>query len=423
MASERLNIYGNKFNIEKAFDKIRGSTISERNKALLIDFCNHCLCLDISPGRVIKYSWILRKLAIKLDLDYDKATKKDLMQLNAKISTMKKLIPHKYKTGKSEMKESDKVISANTASDYRIALKRFYKWLKGNDEESPPEIKWLKTGIKLKDHRLVDEIITPDEIREASQVCDNDRDRAFVNVLYETGCRIDEMLNIRIRDFQFKDSHAKVSLIGKTGQRYVMIVSSVPFISNYLNNHPSKEDPQAFFWQSISPYHKGKPLNYVGAVKLLRRVFTRAGVKKKIKPHLFRHSRATELASHLTEVQMCLHFGWVLGSGMVRTYVHANGRETEGALLRYYGIEPNKETEQPKNLPLNCAICEEVNEYTNRFCKKCGKALTIKTAIESEETIKEETSKTFELLMEISKNPKLIADFENFRKEYLKKEI
>jgi hypothetical protein len=56
-----------------------------------------------------------------------------------------------------------------------------------------------------------------------------------------------------------------------------------------------------------------------------------------------------------------------------------------------------------------------VNVSDVTFCRKCGFALATEKAIEAEENIKTEMDKTFALLLEVSKNPALLAEFEKYR--------
>ncbi|MBI2546454.1 site-specific integrase [Candidatus Woesearchaeota archaeon] len=394
----RTSIYTSTYSFESALAKVRENTeITNENKKVMQAYFRYCFGIGLSESRVIKISWMLRKLAIMLGKDFAAARKDDIMELNSKLCLMGEYSPE-------------------TLNDYRKVLKRFYKWFKGNDEDYPPEVKWLKCTRRLKDKKLVGSLITPEEVKNAIEACDNDRDRAFVALIYESGCRIGEMLTIQIKDFQFTRTYAKLNVRGKTGERRIVILSSVPYICNYLNNHPNRDNPEAYLWNSISPFHKNEPINYIGAVKLIRRVFDKAGIKKKIYPHLFRHSRATELASYLTESQMCNYFGWVMGSNMTAVYVHTSGRETDSALLNYYGIKTD-DVRSSKNQPIVCS-CGILNEFTNKFCKNCGKALDLKTALDAEEQAKIATNKAFELLMEISKNPELLKEFEEYRKKY-----
>jgi predicted amidophosphoribosyltransferase len=86
-------------------------------------------------------------------------------------------------------------------------------------------------------------------------------------------------------------------------------------------------------------------------------------------------------------------------------------------MLRMHGLK-KPEDGVPKNQPLECPICKTINEFTNSFCKNCGKALTLKVAMDTEEQINRETNKAFELLREIAKSPELLKEFEKFRKQF-----
>ncbi|MEM2613605.1 MAG: hypothetical protein QXO15_05170 [Nitrososphaerota archaeon] len=60
-----------------------------------------------------------------------------------------------------------------------------------------------------------------------------------------------------------------------------------------IYNHPLRENPDAPFWISIGTRNRNSPLTY-GAVRTLLKLLARkAGIKKRVYPHLFRHSRAT----------------------------------------------------------------------------------------------------------------------------------
>jgi integrase/recombinase XerD len=81
-----------------------------------------------------------------------------------------------------------------------------------------------------------------------------------------------------------------------------------------------------------------EPMQY-GTIRMrLNKLAKKAGINKKIHPHLFRHSRATYMANYLTEAQMNMYFGWVQGSNMPSIYVHLSGRDIDDAVLKANGI-------------------------------------------------------------------------------------
>ena len=123
---------------------------------------------------------------------------------------------------------------------------------------------------------------------------------------------------------------------------------------------------------------------------MLRKAGKRAGIKKRVNPHIFRHSRATDLANHLTEAQMKEFFGWTMDSDTASVYVHLSGRNTDEAILRMYGKlgeNEKREHEQPKPQP--CQICGRENAPEADFCLKCRKPLSLRAALELEEKERE----------------------------------
>jgi hypothetical protein len=136
----------------------------------------------------------------------------------------------------------------------------------------------------------------------------------------------------------------------------------------------------------------------------LKEIVDRAGIKKRVYPHLFRHSRATHLANHLTESQLKQYLGWVQGSSMASVYVHLSGRDVDQALLALNGINANKEKEAEKFKAIDCPRCKNRNSPISKFCSSCGLALDVKTAIEADETRR----RADKLITELIKEPRVI---------------
>ena len=95
----------------------------------------------------------------------------------------------------------------------------------------------------------------------------------------------------------------------KTGSRRIRIITSVPVLASWIENHSLRDDPDAPLWINLSTRNRYHILTYEGAKAVLKRTAKRAGLKKRIYPHLFRHSRATRLANALTEAQLKKLFG------------------------------------------------------------------------------------------------------------------
>ncbi len=142
----------------------------------------------------------------------------------------------------------------------------------------------------------------------------------------------------------------------------------MPILATWFTMHPERDDPEAPLW----PNTRGGPMRYAAFQALLSRVAARAGIKTRAFAHLFRHSRATFLASYLTEAQLCVRFGWVQGSEQPGTYVHLSGRDADDAILELYGMKRNARKDIGLLRPKPCAACKLVNAFNCEVCIGCG---------------------------------------------------
>ena len=226
-------------------------------------------------------------------------------------------------------------------------------------------------GRKCERIKLPEEMLSEEDIKNLINVAENPRDKAFIAILYESGCRIGEMLFLRLKHIKFDQYGAQLLVDGKTGYRRIRIIASAPYLTEWINKHPKKDDPEAPLWIT----RDYEIMSYAALRITFKRIFKKAGVHKKINFHNFRHSRATYLANHLTEAQMKEFFGWVQASDMASIYVHLSGRDVDNALLKVYGIKNHEEKEESQLNPKKCPRCQEINPFTNIFCNRCGMIL------------------------------------------------
>jgi len=81
-------------------------------------------------------------------------------------------------------------------------------------------------------------VITEDEAMAMVRSANKARDKAFIAVLYEGGFRIGEALTARVGDLEFDENGAKLKVHGKTGGRTVRLITSVPLLARWLEEHP-----------------------------------------------------------------------------------------------------------------------------------------------------------------------------------------
>ena len=137
----------------------------------------------------------------------------------------------------------------------------------------------------------------------------------------------------------------------------------------------------------------------------IKRIAERAGIKKRVYNHLFRHTSATEKSEILTTAQMCEYFGWTQASRMTETYVHLSGKNLDDTLLKSYGIIKENTHKEKDLAPIQCPRCGTVNGATGKFCYKCGAALDMITAVNVD---KDRVSLTMELMDLIRQEPAIL---------------
>ncbi|KXA90542.1 hypothetical protein AKJ37_00140 [candidate division MSBL1 archaeon SCGC-AAA259I09] len=135
-------------------------------------------------------------------------------------------------------------------------MKKFYKWL--NDREYPERVVWIKTTRKNSNSKLPEKLLTEEDIEKLIETAENPRDKAFIALLWETGARIGELLDLRADSFQDRSQGKKVVINGKTGVRRLPIISSIPQLQNWLNNHSEKGGTEAPLWCKLSGEKRGR---------------------------------------------------------------------------------------------------------------------------------------------------------------------
>jgi integrase len=380
-----MDIYDYKKRLEKVEKMVRNSSISEKSKKIIFDYEKQMFIREFSIPRIERCTYIIGKISEKLDKDLDCLEKEDIEGFLGWIQ-------------RQDVKDWTKYT-------YKQIFKTFLKRLGKNDLASLIVLKTVRNKIP--------DIFTRQEILKMIEFARQPMDKALIAALYETGCRIGELAGLQIKNVHFDNYGAILIVDGKTGMRRIRVIFSAPYLSAWLEMHPKKLDPNAPFWVKFGRNGKisgleedpCEQLMYPALTMRIKRTAKRAGIKKRVYNHLFRHTSATEKSEILTSAQMCEYFGWTQGSKMTQIYVHLSGRNMDDTLLKAYGITKENTPKEKDLAPIQCSRCGTVNGATGKFCYKCGAALDIIAAINVD---KERASLTMELMDLIRQQPALL---------------
>jgi hypothetical protein len=224
----------------------------------------------------------------------------------------------------------------------------------------------------------------------------NKRDRCYHTMARDLSARPHEILNLKIKDVIFKNvngyQYAEVLVNGKTGSRHIPLIQSIPYIKDWLSNHPSRNNPKSPLFVGLGrSSNTGKPLTTGGLEqlykyykeeffpKLLEDPTISNEDKEKIKglllkpfnPYIRRHSALTEKSTKLKSNTLNQHAGWSISSNMAQKYIHYFGNESSESLLEAYGIVTKNNVPIDTLNPKICPNCSEGNIQDAKFCSKC----------------------------------------------------
>lgn len=202
-------------------------------------------------------------------------------------------------------------IQARSVARILSGVRSFYRFLTLEKEveqdptellESPQIGKHLPEVLSVEE---IDSIISVIDVSKPEGI----RDRAIIEVLYGCGLRISELCNLRISQLYLEDKYIRVK--GKGSKERLVPIEGVAIdrVREWLVTRmgckvkPSEED---YVFVSLT---RGSRLSRISLFVYIKDYAERAGIKKNISPHTFRHSFATHLlegGANLRAIQMML---------------------------------------------------------------------------------------------------------------------
>jgi integrase len=270
-----------------------------------------------------------------------------------------------------------------TNQDYRVALKVFGRRVSDENGDDPPEsLKWIPSTTSRSYNPSPDpaEMLEWDaDVKPMIDAARNSRDKALIAVQFDAGLRGGELYGLTIGDVSDSEHSVKLRVDGKTGQRSVDLIPSVPYLNRWLADHPADGDPDAFLWSKLTAPER---YSYQRFLQGFKEPAERAGVDKPVTPTNFRKSNATWLASQGANAALIEdRQGRTRGSDAVARYVATFGDEAEKQYAAMHGMDVD--LDEPEEIaPLTCPRCDKETPRDKDLCVWCGQALSPEAADE-----------------------------------------
>ncbi|EMA39160.1 site-specific integrase [Halobiforma nitratireducens] len=246
-----------------------------------------------------------------------------------------------------------------------------------------------------------EDIPTKDEVKQLMSAALNDRDRAIIAVLADTGMRLKELRYLQRKDVEFdKAGIAVMTPTAKQGvenprdrMRRNRLTFSRPAMQTWYENHPRVEPDAALFCRLRSPY---TDVTARGLQAMFYRLVDRAGLpaerQDRLSLHKFRHLSITEdrQKAFMRDSYVAKKHGHV-DTTMLRRYDHLTSDDVDKAQVKAMvergdlppdaltEIEGGENGEDALNL-VSCPNCGHAAAPDKALCPRCNQALDADTA-------------------------------------------
>ncbi len=164
-------------------------------------------------------------------------------------------------------------------------LKSFFSWLTEEEIISRDPTRKIKPP---KAEKLLPKALGIEELETVRETCRTPRERALVEVLYSTGCRLSEIYQMNRQDISWEQRSCRVVGKGSKEREVFFSWKALHYLKKYIK---SRDDAHpALFVTERKPIRR---LSRRAIQREIKLIGERAGIQKNIHPHIYRHTFAT----------------------------------------------------------------------------------------------------------------------------------
>lgn len=179
-------------------------------------------------------------------------------------------------------------VMASTQGKKLSVIKSFFSWLV--DEEIV--LRNPAARIKqVKQPKRLPKALTEIELEKLREACETLRERALLEVMYSTGCRLSEVSGMKRNDVNW--AAGSIRVIGKGNKERVVYLNpkAIYHVEQYLEECKGTENESEYLLSTERrPYRQMKSKTIQDAVD---KIASRTDIEKNVTPHVFRHTMAT----------------------------------------------------------------------------------------------------------------------------------
>jgi len=173
----------------------------------------------------------------------------------------------------------EKGISASQQNQRINAIKFYYEKVLGQPRQLY-EIDRPRKG------RSLPEVLSKEEIKKMLEAVDNIKHKCLIALIYTCGLRRSEAINLKLGDVDSKRMMIKISEAKGDKDRYVSFPTA---LLNMLRDYYLEYKPLEYVFEG----QPGRPYSAESVWKVVKQIARKAGIRKRVYPHILRHSFAT----------------------------------------------------------------------------------------------------------------------------------
>jgi hypothetical protein len=258
--------------------------------------------------------------------------------------------------------------------------------------ETPVFVRIKNKNTKRISPYLESELWERDDILTLIKYESHGRNKAALALMWDVDGRNHEITSLKLKHIRLKEKYGEgeIPFESKTGTGPILLTLSFPYVRDWLNEHPFKNEPNASLICSLV---NGSPINpealWTMMQQLRKRISTLISsgfikddkeieklnhllTTKRWNPYCIRHSAITDDSDHLPEYALKKKVRWSMNSKQGARYIKRRmGNELRNKILEYNGII-SEDTHNKKPTVADCPRCDLVNTCENKYCSKCS---------------------------------------------------
>ena len=240
--------------------------------------------------------------------------------------------------------ETAKLLSPNTQARRLSGLRSFFDYMifESYRVSNPTDlIEAPKLGRKLPDVLGLNEV---DLLLEQIDLGHPQgfRNRAMLEMLYGSGIRVSELVNLSLSNLFFQENLIRVTGKGNKQRLVPMGKFTKKFILFYINNSRTQQNIDSVYQDIVFLNRNGKILTRQMIFTIIKQLALKADIKKKIGPHTFRHSFATHLLENGADIRT---IQILMGHENITTtevYTHLDTQHLRSVIERFHPRDGSK---------------------------------------------------------------------------------